>query len=79
MKGHSNAVNVGRICHLLLYDCEKLSVTPWFLRVPSAANIADSPPDKWLILFSFVKSVWMRVSLSYDLVKSYQCFMTARS
>ena len=43
MKGYSNTLNVGRICHLLLYDCEKLCVIPWFLRVPSAANIADFP------------------------------------
>ncbi len=43
MKGYSNASNVGRLCHLLLHDCEKLCMIPWFLRVPSAANIADFP------------------------------------
>ena len=43
MKGYSNALNVGRLCHLLLHDCEKLCMIPWFLRVPSSANIADFP------------------------------------
>ena len=43
MKGYSNALNVGRLCHLLLHDCEKLCLIPWFLRVPSSANIADFP------------------------------------
>ena len=43
IKGYSNADMVATICNIGNDLCEKCVAMPWFMRVPSAANLADYP------------------------------------
>ena len=43
MKGYSHAPMVSRIVNALCVSFEEGLILPWFLRVPSSANIADFP------------------------------------
>ena len=54
MKGYSHAPMVSRIVNALCVQFEESLILPWFLRVPSSANIADFPSRA--IDHSFLKS-----------------------
>ena len=43
IKGYSNADMVTTICNIGNDRCEECVAMPWFMRVPSAANLADYP------------------------------------
>ena len=43
IKGYSHAQMVSKICNLENELCENCIAMPWFLHVPSAANLADFP------------------------------------
>ena len=54
MKGYSHAPMVSKIVNALCVQFEESLILPWFLRVPSSANIADFPSRA--IDHSFLKS-----------------------
>ena len=43
IKGYSHADMVTKICNLGINLCEDCVAMPWFMRVPSVANLADFP------------------------------------
>lgn len=43
IKGYSKAPSVTALVQLVANTCEECTIVPWFLRVPSASNLADAP------------------------------------
>lgn len=43
LRGFSGNENISKLVHEIAKEEEKISCFPWYARVPSEANIADSP------------------------------------